>query len=77
MAPGSAGNNAPLGGLFFDLKSSQISSIFTHSTPGFALMYSIILALTLGLWNEHDEECLLTSQASTAHEDVRQRLDGS
>lgn len=43
IAPCSAGKSAPLGGLFLDLKSSQMSSIFTHSTPSFVLIYSINL----------------------------------
>jgi len=43
IAPCSAGSMAPLGGLFLLLKSSQISSIFTHLTPGLQLMYSINL----------------------------------
>lgn len=45
MAPRSAGNSAPFGGWFLALKSSLISSIFTHSTPSFVLMYSMSLFL--------------------------------
>ena len=43
MAPFSAGIRAPLGGWFFDLKSSQICSMVFHSTPSCVLMYSMIL----------------------------------
>ena len=44
MAPCSAGRREPLDGLFLLLKSSQMSSIFTHLTPGLLLIYSINLA---------------------------------
>ena len=43
MAPCSAGIIAPFSGLFLLLKSSQISAIVTHLTPGLLLMYSINL----------------------------------
>ena len=49
MAPCSAGIIAPLTGLFFALKSSQISAMVTHFTPGFLLMYSINLRRRLSL----------------------------
>lgn len=39
----SAGSSAPGGGLFFDLKSSQICSMVTHSTPSCWLICSITL----------------------------------
>lgn len=44
IAPCSAGKRAPFGGLFLCLKSSQMSSIFTHFTPGLLLIYSINLS---------------------------------
>lgn len=43
IAPGSAGSKAPLGGLFFPLKVSQIVSMVTHSTPSNLLMFSMWL----------------------------------
>lgn len=43
ISPYFAGNRAPFTGVCVDLKSSQIFSIFTHWTPGFALIYSINL----------------------------------
>jgi hypothetical protein len=46
MAPGSAGNKAPFGGLFFALKVSQIVSMVTHSTPSNLLMFSMWLRRT-------------------------------
>jgi len=46
IAPVAAGIMAPLGGWFFDLKSSQICSIVTHSTPSLVLMYSMTLDLS-------------------------------
>lgn len=42
-APDSAGIKAPLGGVFFDLKSSQIASMVTHSMPSCLLIFSMIL----------------------------------
>ena len=49
MVPCSAGIIAPLTGLFFALKSSQISAMVTHLTPGFLLIYSINLRRRLSL----------------------------
>ena len=46
IAPGSAGNNAPLGGLFFAFQSSQMVSMVTHSTPSNLLMFSMCLFRT-------------------------------
>lgn len=43
MAPCSAGIIAPFSGLLLLLKSSQISAMVTHFTPGLVLMYSINL----------------------------------
>ena len=57
IAPCSAGRRAPSGGLFLLLKSSQISAIVTHSTPGLPLIYSMIL------WSKLTQ-CLASSMMS-------------
>ena len=75
IAPCFAGIRAPLGGVFFDLKSSQICSIVTHSTPSLVLMYSIILQRPSVRPNEHFAD-KLTVQALAVHEDVRTHRDG-
>lgn len=54
MAPGFAGINAPDGGEDLLLKSSQICSIVSHSTPSLVLMYSMILFDRLAVRHHHE-----------------------